>query len=39
VTASFDVAEREFEFDQDPYNVTNAEGQAVSGHLERCARY
>ena len=31
VTASFDVAEREFEFDQDPYNVTNAEGQAVSG--------
>ncbi|TKX84545.1 hypothetical protein EXE43_18330, partial [Halorubrum sp. SS5] len=31
VTSTFDVAAREFEFDQDPYNVTNAEGQVVSG--------
>ncbi|WP_418282443.1 BGTF surface domain-containing protein [Halorubrum sp. DTA98] len=31
VTASFSVEEREFEFDQDPYNVTNAEGQVVEG--------
>ncbi|WP_434523073.1 BGTF surface domain-containing protein [Halorubrum sp. AS12] len=31
VTSTFDVAEREFEFDQDPFNVSNAEGQVISG--------
>ncbi|OYR75673.1 beta strand repeat-containing protein [Halorubrum ezzemoulense] len=31
VSATFDVAERTFEFDQDPFNVTNAAGQTITG--------